>query len=108
MPLLVCVRLSAPQEIDEYDLVDPVDILGPLEKAGFWDGVVSASASLFHVFSVLDLSNFLLSSSKYSSFVGYYFLTSCVHLLESHQMVRKKGGCCRADEACIHKEDSTW
>jgi hypothetical protein len=23
-------------------------------------------------------------------------------------MVRKKGGCCRADEACIHKEDSTW
>ena len=51
-------RLSAPQEIDEYDLVDPVDILGPLEKAGFWDGVVSAPASLFHVFSVLDLSYF--------------------------------------------------
>jgi hypothetical protein len=60
MPLLVCVRLSAPQEIDEYDLVDPVDILGPLEKAGFWDGVVSAPASLFHVFSVLDLSKLLI------------------------------------------------
>lgn len=27
-------------EIDEYDLVDPVDILTPLEKSGFWDGVV--------------------------------------------------------------------
>ncbi|CAA7389138.1 unnamed protein product [Spirodela intermedia] len=26
-------------EIDEYDLVDPVDILAPLEKSGFWDGV---------------------------------------------------------------------
>lgn len=30
----------APMEIDEYDLVDPVDILTPLEKSGFWDGVV--------------------------------------------------------------------
>lgn len=29
-----------PVEIDEYDLVDPVDILTPLEKSGFWDGVV--------------------------------------------------------------------
>ncbi|XP_049385575.1 protein MOR1 isoform X1 [Solanum stenotomum] len=28
-----------PQEIDEYDLVDPVDILTPLEKTGFWEGV---------------------------------------------------------------------
>ncbi|KAK6797544.1 hypothetical protein RDI58_005246 [Solanum bulbocastanum] len=27
------------QEIDEYDLVDPVDILTPLEKTGFWEGV---------------------------------------------------------------------
>ena len=27
--------------IDEYELVDPVDILAPLEKSGFWDGVVS-------------------------------------------------------------------
>jgi hypothetical protein len=34
--------LSAPQEIDEYELVDPVDILTPLEKSGFWEGVVSA------------------------------------------------------------------
>ncbi|XP_011010439.1 PREDICTED: protein MOR1-like [Populus euphratica] len=33
------VAAEAHQEIDEYDLVDPVDILGPLEKAGFWDGV---------------------------------------------------------------------
>uniref|UniRef100_A0A0E0C9H3 Protein MOR1 n=2 Tax=Oryza TaxID=4527 RepID=A0A0E0C9H3_9ORYZ len=30
---------EAPMEIDEYDLVDPVDILTPLEKSGFWDGV---------------------------------------------------------------------
>ncbi|XP_030501209.2 protein MOR1 [Cannabis sativa] len=30
---------DAPQEIDEYDLVDPVDILAPLEKSGFWDGL---------------------------------------------------------------------
>ncbi|NP_001354185.1 Protein MOR1 [Zea mays] len=30
---------DAPVEIDEYDLVDPVDILTPLEKSGFWDGV---------------------------------------------------------------------
>ncbi|KAF5193151.1 Mor1 [Thalictrum thalictroides] len=28
-----------PQEIDEYELVDPVDILTPLEKSGFWEGV---------------------------------------------------------------------
>ncbi|WCJ24432.1 ARM repeat superfamily protein [Euphorbia peplus] len=30
---------EAPQEIDEYELVDPVDILAPLEKLGFWDRV---------------------------------------------------------------------
>uniref|UniRef100_A0A7N0V2N7 TOG domain-containing protein n=1 Tax=Kalanchoe fedtschenkoi TaxID=63787 RepID=A0A7N0V2N7_KALFE len=30
---------EASQEIDEYDLVDPVDILTPLEKSGFWEGV---------------------------------------------------------------------
>ncbi|XP_015878689.2 protein MOR1 isoform X2 [Ziziphus jujuba] len=30
---------DAPQEIDEYELIDPVDILTPLEKTGFWDGV---------------------------------------------------------------------
>ncbi|KAJ0083103.1 hypothetical protein Patl1_11638 [Pistacia atlantica] len=30
---------EAPQEIDEYELVDPVDILTPLEKSGFWEGV---------------------------------------------------------------------
>lgn len=28
-------------DIDEYDLVDPVDILTPLGKSSFWDGVVS-------------------------------------------------------------------
>ncbi|CAL9199780.1 unnamed protein product [Musa hybrid cultivar] len=31
--------VDAPQEIDEYELVDPVDILTPLDKSGFWDGV---------------------------------------------------------------------
>ncbi|XVF23003.1 hypothetical protein REPUB_Repub13aG0000300 [Reevesia pubescens] len=30
---------ETPQEIDEYELIDPVDILTPLEKSGFWDGV---------------------------------------------------------------------
>ncbi|KAK3188824.1 hypothetical protein Dsin_028385 [Dipteronia sinensis] len=30
---------DAPQEIDEYELVDPVDIVTPLEKSGFWEGV---------------------------------------------------------------------
>ncbi|CAO2842672.1 unnamed protein product [Amaranthus hypochondriacus] len=30
---------DAPLEIDEYELIDPVDILTPLEKSGFWDGV---------------------------------------------------------------------
>jgi hypothetical protein len=46
--------LSAPQEIDEYELVDPVDILTPLEKSGFWDGVVSSS--LLHLSLSLSLS----------------------------------------------------
>ncbi|CAL5412185.1 unnamed protein product [Camellia sinensis] len=32
-------------EIDEYELVDPVDILTPLEKTGFWDGVKAAKWS---------------------------------------------------------------
>lgn len=35
--------MAVPQEIDEYELVDPVDILTPLEKSGFWNGVVGAS-----------------------------------------------------------------
>ncbi|KAK1368569.1 MICROTUBULE ORGANIZATION family protein [Heracleum sosnowskyi] len=30
---------DTPQERDEYELVDPVDILTPLEKTGFWAGV---------------------------------------------------------------------
>ncbi|XP_072953995.1 protein MOR1-like isoform X1 [Typha angustifolia] len=30
---------NAPQVIDEYELLDPVDILAPLEKSGFWEGV---------------------------------------------------------------------
>ncbi|KAJ8545561.1 hypothetical protein K7X08_018144 [Anisodus acutangulus] len=34
-----------PQEVDEYDLVDPVDILTPLEKTGFWEGVKAAKWS---------------------------------------------------------------
>ncbi|XP_028125682.1 protein MOR1-like isoform X2 [Camellia sinensis] len=36
---------NAPQEIDEYELVDPVDILTPLEKTGFWNGVKAAKWS---------------------------------------------------------------
>lgn len=38
--ILTQLYSSVPVEIDEYDLVDPVDILTPLEKSGFWDGVV--------------------------------------------------------------------
>ncbi|XP_027924008.1 protein MOR1-like [Vigna unguiculata] len=33
------------QEIDEFELVDPVDILTPLEKSGFWKGVKSTKWS---------------------------------------------------------------
>ncbi|CAH9141710.1 unnamed protein product [Cuscuta epithymum] len=36
---------DTPQEIDEYELVDPVDILTPLEKSGFWEGVKAAKWS---------------------------------------------------------------
>jgi hypothetical protein len=36
-----CVHLfGLGSQIDEYDLIDPVDILSPLEKSGFWEGVV--------------------------------------------------------------------
>ncbi|GMH05428.1 hypothetical protein Nepgr_007268 [Nepenthes gracilis] len=37
--------IDAPQEIDEYELLDPVDIVTPLEKSGFWDGVKAAKWS---------------------------------------------------------------
>ncbi|GMP69105.1 hypothetical protein CsSME_00028496 [Camellia sinensis var. sinensis] len=40
-PFEECVT-DTPQEIDEYELVDLVYILTPLEKAGFWDGVKAA------------------------------------------------------------------
>jgi cytoskeleton-associated protein 5 len=33
--------VAGSSDIDEYDLVDPVDILTPLSKSSFWDGVVS-------------------------------------------------------------------
>ncbi|KAG0468134.1 hypothetical protein HPP92_017462 [Vanilla planifolia] len=35
-----------PMEIDEYELVDPVDILTPLERSGFWDGVLVTDVNL--------------------------------------------------------------
>ncbi|CAA2988094.1 MOR1 isoform X2, partial [Olea europaea subsp. europaea] len=37
--------LLIPEVIDEYELVDPVDILTPLEKLGFWDGVKASKWS---------------------------------------------------------------
>ena len=40
---------SVPVEIDEYDLVDPVDILTPLEKSGFWDGVVCGLSWMHYI-----------------------------------------------------------
>ncbi|RWW13452.1 hypothetical protein GW17_00022825, partial [Ensete ventricosum] len=45
-------HISAPREIDEYELVDPVDILTPLDKSGFWDGVVSALLMLFSAYAI--------------------------------------------------------
>ncbi|XP_022845656.1 protein MOR1-like isoform X2 [Olea europaea var. sylvestris] len=36
---------DVPEVIDEYELVDPVDILTPLEKLGFWDGVKASKWS---------------------------------------------------------------
>jgi hypothetical protein len=39
-------------EIDEYDLVDPVNILTPLEKSGFWDGVVRDLSCMHILFSI--------------------------------------------------------
>lgn len=42
-----------PQEIDEYELVDPVDILSPLDKSGFWDGVVSVYNKLLQCARIL-------------------------------------------------------
>ncbi|KAG0466494.1 hypothetical protein HPP92_018074 [Vanilla planifolia] len=37
---------SVGEEIDEYELVDPVDILTPLERSGFWDGVLVTDVNL--------------------------------------------------------------
>lgn len=45
---LICFLGAAAPVIDEYDLVDPVDILTPLEKSGFWDGVVSIPIHFFN------------------------------------------------------------
>ncbi|XP_073058654.1 protein MOR1 isoform X1 [Primulina eburnea] len=36
---------DTPLEIDEYELVDPVEILTPLDKSGFWEGVKAAKWS---------------------------------------------------------------
>ncbi|VVB02220.1 unnamed protein product [Arabis nemorensis] len=52
---------DAPQEIDEYDLMDPVDILTPLEKSGFWDGV-KATKWLERKVAVAELTK--LASTK--------------------------------------------
>lgn len=54
--------MPAPQEIDEYELVDPVDILTPLEKSGFWNGVVGFFLCLFfedqqHCFNICYFFN---------------------------------------------------
>lgn len=47
--------ISVPQEIDEYELVDPVDILAPLEKSGFWEGVVSILLRLLYAVSFCSI-----------------------------------------------------
>lgn len=91
--MLIHIFLSAPQEIDEYELVDPVDILTPLEKTGFWAGVVSA------------LSSFVLTKSK----ILFLLLTLFFYdFVESYQMVRTERGCSGVIEACFNKKDSSW
>lgn len=41
----VVEAVDSGSQIDEYDLIDPVDILSPLEKSGFWEGVKAAKWS---------------------------------------------------------------
>jgi hypothetical protein len=53
-------------EIDEYDLVDPVNILTPLEKSGFWDGVVHDLSCMHILFSILS----------------YTYMKSCIFLYQ--------------------------
>jgi hypothetical protein len=54
-------------EIDEYDLVDPVNILTPLEKSGFWDGVVHDLSCMHILFSILSYT-YMKSCIFYISF----------------------------------------
>ncbi len=42
---MLLMFISGLQDIDEYELVDPVDILTPLSKSVFWEGVVSSIPS---------------------------------------------------------------
>jgi hypothetical protein len=63
---------SGLQDIDEYELVDPVDILTPLSKSVFWEGVVSSIPSywvvllevMVSVYCVHVLTSFSTSSGR--------------------------------------------
>ncbi len=46
---MLLMFMSGLQDIDEYELVDPVDILTPLSKSVFWEGVVSSTPSYWVV-----------------------------------------------------------
>ena len=106
--------LSAPQEIDEYELVDPVDILTPLEKSGFWDGVVSALNLFSMFFTALYLPYLCASYSPINVMKGKFIslllkvILPLFCVLESCKVVGAKGGCCWANQACVNKEDSSW
>lgn len=84
--------LSAPREIDEYELVDPVDILTPLENTGFWDGVVSI-LNLFPSYIVtfsslvaaLLVYNFPLQAISGKAIFGH----SCIELFYHWHLFQK-------------------
>ena len=88
--------LSAPHEIDEYELIDPVDLLTLLEKSGFWDGVVSTvllsdiiltNCTTFFSFLLILVIPWNFKLLTISSLYKNYLVESC-------QVVREKGGYC--------------
>lgn len=98
---------SAPQEIDEYELVDPVDILTPLEKSGFWEGVVSSPLEC--IFRGNALAFFVIMcmlASECQIFVCY--ISFSVDTSESYQMVREERGGCRANQAGLNQKNCSW
>lgn len=69
---MLLMFMSGLQDIDEYELVDPVDILTPLSKSVFWEGVVSSIPSylvvlhevMVSVYCVRVLASFSTSGGR--------------------------------------------